>query len=79
MSASLGDDEINDFLFHIDLKWPHRGVHHSTVDTHERTLGLIDEDFACTEGMNTAMIENLTAVEQIEALDKLRHFGMIYH
>ena len=75
----LWNDEIDDFLLDNDFEWSCGSVHKSSIDTDLSTLSLLHDDFLCSVWMHAAVIKNLSAEEQIEALDELHHLGMVHH
>ena len=76
---NLWYDEIEDFLFNGDFIGSYGCVHESSVDTDKRAFCFFDSHLTCAVRVYTFVIENFSAIEQVESFYQLCHLGVVDH
>ena len=72
-------EEVDDFLLHGDGERSLRRTHQSSVDADKRLACLNHLHLARTVRMDALIVEEFATHEEIEALEELRHTGMMHY
>ena len=76
---SIGNEEVYHFLLHRHCERSYGCIHESSVNADEGFLRLKNVHLTRAVWMHAAMIEELTAQEQIYAFKELCHLRVIHH
>ena len=72
-------EEVDDFLLHGDGERSLRCTHQSPVDADKRLTCLHHLHLARTIRMDALIVEEFATHKEIEALEELRHTGMVHY